>query len=448
MADKIKLTKSAVDRIPSAEKGKQVDYYDSEMPAFGVRVSATSKTYFVRKWINGKLTRVTLGRHGIIYADAARKLAGDATTEIRKGVDVNLEKAKSRKRGITLADVFKEFLSTRKSLKSRTVDHYSDDINRHLSDWLKKPIAEISKEMVAKRHTKLAASAGAASANSVMRTFRAVYNFARSYTDNAIPENPVQRLSQTRQWYKLERRSTFLKPHELKPWYDAVQKIPNTVIRDYLLLTVFTGLRKQEGLQLKWSSIDMKDRSFTIIDTKNSTPHKLPMSNFLYGLFEERQKAKTNDYVFPGAGENGHLVEARKQMDFVTRRTLLTLNGFETEKDLDKKIAEDADSIQPGISFMLHDLRRTFITVAESLDISYPALKRLLNHANGSGDVTSGYLQITTDRLREPMEKISCKLMELVGIPQPQTAKHDESAQINISDPLSEGASDAKLHTS
>jgi len=246
-----------------------------------VRVSATSKTYFVRKWINGKLTRVTLGRHGVIYADAARKLAGDTTTEIRKGVDVNQEKAKNRVRGISLADIFKEFLSTRNALKPRTVEHYSDDINRHLADWLKKPVAEISKEMIAKRHAKLAASAGEASANSVMRTFRAVYNFARSYTDNAIPDNPVQRLSQTRQWYKLERRSTFLKPHELKPWYDAVQKISNTIIRDYLLLTVFTGLRKQKGLQLKWSSVDMNDRSIIIIETKNGTPHNMPMSNYL-----------------------------------------------------------------------------------------------------------------------------------------------------------------------
>jgi integrase len=67
----------------------------------------------------------------------------------------------------------------------------------------------------------------------------------------------------------------------------------------------------------------------------------------------------------------------------------------------------------PGIKFCLHDLRRTFITV--SLDIPYAALKRLLNHSDGN-DVTGGYLQITTDRLREPMEQISAKLLELMGM--------------------------------
>jgi len=137
---------------------------------------------------------------------------------------------------------------------------------------------------------------------------------------------------------------------------------------------------------------------------------------YLYSLFKELQKQKTNDYVFPGTGVAGHLIEPRKQMDFITRKTLLTLNDVETEMELEKKAADYPDRIQPGISFMLHDLRRTFITIAESLDISYATLKKLLNHSDGN-DVTGGYLQITTDRLREPMEKISTKLMELMGIP-------------------------------
>ena len=416
MSDKIKLTKTTVDKLPLAAKGKQVDFYDSELPAFGVRVSATSKTYFVRKWINGKLSRVTIGRHGVISSDTARKQAADATTELRKGIDINLEKAKSRKRGVTLEEIFIQFLATRKALKPRTVEHYNDDIKRHLADWLKKPIAEISKDMIAQKHIKIAESAGEASANSVMRTFRAVYNFACSYTDNAIPDNPVQRLSQTRQWYKVDRRSTFLKPHELNAWSTATLKIENQIIRYYLLLTLFTGLRKQEGMRLKWINIDMNDRSFTIDETKNGKPHTMPMSNYLLGLFQRLQKLKINEYVFPGAGKAGHLVEPRKQIDFITRYTALILNGVASQDELDIKIAKDPEHIQPGISFMLHDLRRTFITVAESLDIPYAALKRLLNHSDGN-DVTGGYLQITTDRLREPMERVSTKLMELMGVP-------------------------------
>jgi len=151
--------------------------------------------------------------------------------------------------------------------------------------------------------------------------------------------------------------------------------------------------------------------------TKNGMPHTLPMSKYLFGLFKQLHDRKANDYVFPGTGEAGHLVEPKKQIIYVERATFLILNGVTTNEDIDKILREPPDDVISGIKFCLHDLRRTFITIAESLDIPYAALKKLLNHSDGN-DVTGGYLQITTDRLREPMERISCKLMELMGIVQ------------------------------
>lgn len=418
MAHNLKLTKTTVEKIPLADKGKQVEYYDSELPAFGVRVSATSKSYFVRKWINGKLSRVTLGRHGVISADTARKMAADATTDLRKGIDINLEKTKAKTRSITFAKVFEKFLKTRNGLKPKTVSMYSDHVDRLLNSWKNKPIAEITSDMVARRHSDISKANGNATANSVMRTFRAVYNFARSVTENTIPENPAHRLSQTKQWNKIERRRTFIKPHLLSPWYNAVLELKNPVVCNHLLLLVFTGLRKNEALGLKWANVDMQDRSFTITNTKNGLPHTLPMSGFIYQLFEHMQKYRSNEYVFPGIAEGSHLKDPRRNFVHVTDHTCLALNNVSTSKELEAKRLEDPDSVIPGIEFTQHDLRRTFITVAESLDISYAALKRLLNHSDGN-DVTGGYLQITTDRLREPMERISTKLMELMEIPLP-----------------------------
>lgn len=174
---------------------------------------------------------------------------------------------------------------------------------------------------------------------------------------------------------------------------------------------------------------DMRDRSFTIPDTKNGRPHTLPMSNFLYRLFENMQSVKINDYVFPGGGEAGHLVEPKKQIAFIETQTMYAFNVVSTKAELEQKLSDSPSyEVIPGLKFCLHDLRRTFITVAESLEISYAALKRLLNHADGS-DVTGGYLQITTDRLREPMEKISAKLMELMGIPVAVEAENTEPTE-------------------
>jgi integrase len=70
---------------------------------------------------------------------------------------------------------------------------------------------------------------------------------------------------------------------------------------------------------------------------------------------------------------------------------------------------------ESGVKFTIHDLRRTFITVAESLDISAYALKRLLNHKMGN-DVTAGYIIIDAERLRVPMQKITDHLLRHMGV--------------------------------
>ena len=96
-----------------------------------------------------------------------------------------------------------------------------------------------------------------------------------------------------------------------------------------------------------------------------------------------------SEYVFPAAIGAGHIVEPRKTM---------------------LKVVEIS-----GVDFTLHDLRRTFITTAESLDISSYSLKRLLNHKN-SNDVTAGYLVIDNERLRKSMQQITNVLLKYMGV--------------------------------
>ncbi len=71
---------------------------------------------------------------------------------------------------------------------------------------------------------------------------------------------------------------------------------------------------------------------------------------------------------------------------------------------------------ETGIQFTVHDLRRTFITIAESLDIPAYALKRLMNHKMNN-DITAGYIIVDVERLRKPMQIITdytLKCMNLI----------------------------------
>jgi integrase len=74
---------------------------------------------------------------------------------------------------------------------------------------------------------------------------------------------------------------------------------------------------------------------------------------------------------------------------------------------------------ETGIKVAAHDLRRTFLTVAESCEISPLALKALANHATGN-DVTAGYVQLSSERLREAAQRVADKMKELCEIAAPK----------------------------
>lgn len=95
------------------------------------------------------------------------------------------------------------------------------------------------------------------------------------------------------------------------------------------------------------------------------------------------------------------------------------LQSWEEEgKKLDTYLKEPRKQMsramkESRVSFVLHDLRRTFTTIAESLDISIYTIKRLINHKIGQ-DVTSGYVISYTERLRKATQMVTDHILGIV----------------------------------
>lgn len=391
----MKLTKAFVDKAELPIGKDQVFYRDDQLKGFALRVTASgTKSFVVEKNISNKVRRVTLGKYGALTVEQARKEAQKMIGQIATGIDPIAEKLASKMSAVTLGEVFEDYINARKSLKHNTLYNYRRVLTIAFAGWGKKPLISITKDKVANHHEKLGKEHGEAYANLAMRLLRALFNFAEGQYEDAqgktlITENPVKRLSQTRAWYRVKQRDTYIKPHELGVWYEGVQALQNETLRDYLLLLILSGLRRQEAARLIWSNIDLQAKTFTVTDTKNHLSHTLPMSDYLYALFKLRSLSRINDYVFPGTGAAGHIIEPRKQMAQVTKIS--------------------------GIHFTIHDLRRTYITIAEGLDISAYALKRLMNHKM-SGDITAGYIVTDVERLRKPMQQITDYMLKCMGV--------------------------------
>mgnify|MGYP002713018727 CR=1 FL=1 len=390
MDSKFVFTKSSIEKLPIPESGR-VTYHDAKFPGLQLRVSDKGRmTFALRTNLNGKTVRVTLGVFPKVSVEKARQLAKNHLSDIADGKNPNALKKARHAKSITLGQCLDEYLNSRTNLRASTATTYTSALNKYLPDWLDRPLAQIKRDDVEARHKDIGKTSPT-SANKVMRIVRALFEYAHGkYEDEngdpIIVHNPVKRLSHAKAWYKETRRTTFIKPNDLKPWYQAVDTAPEwldsphpALIRDYLKLILFTGLRRREAASLRWEWLDFDHRTLTIPETKNGHPHSLPLTDYLLSILEPRRD-NGSDFVFPGPGQSGHFAEPKKSVAHIRDKS--------------------------GIYFTIHDLRRTFITIAESLGIRDYTLKRLLNHRS-SGDVTDGYIMTDVERLREPMQQIT-----------------------------------------
>ena len=184
-----------------------------------------------------------------------------------------------------------------------------------------------------------------------------------------MPPNPVKRLSATKAWYPENRRTGHIKPGELKTWLAAIGQVPNDAQRDYAYLVLFTGLRRNEAATIEWRNVDLENKTLHIPITKNKRTLDIPLSDFLYSLLAARkERSGNNPYVFPATSKSGHIEEPGYALDWAAKEC--------------------------GVSVSVHDLRRTFITIAEACDVPHYVFKALVNHSV-SGDVTgSHYIQM------------------------------------------------------
>ncbi|HAX45656.1 MAG TPA: integrase [Nitrospina sp.] len=432
-------------RKQSPQKGSQsvkwsstrhtgVRYWESEARKHRAH---PDKCYVIRYKNQGRSFSETIGWQSEgITPEYCSDLRGQITSNIKKGEGFhslqekrNLDAAKrtaEKSKAVTLIQAFEDFKSTR-TLKATTLREYDRSINTAFTDWQSRRVIDISRDAVSKRHQKLKDDAqknlikklkakgltptkgekekrGSAQANLHMRFLRALLNFAAGFYEDAdggplIKHNPVQRLSQTKQWYRVPTRQTIIKTAQLPAWFKAVQSLENEIIRDYLIFLLFTGSRREEGFLLEVEQVDLKNQTYTLIDPKNRQDITLPLPDFLFNVLAQRiKKLNGFKYVFPGMDRRGnlnqqtHLVEPKVQVQKVIQAS--------------------------KVSFTLHDLRRHYIALSDSLDLSSFCIKRLVNHSRGS-DVTSGYVVSDVERLRGPMQKIEDKILQFAKVTKP-----------------------------
>lgn len=392
-----KITKRTVDAIHHPETG-QVFVWDSDLPGFGLRVTPTRKTYIVQSRVAGKTVRTTIGTHGPLTPDQARREAVKRLGDMAKGVNLNQAERDAKLKGITLAEAYRDYLANR-DLTPNTLKDYAKAMNKAFLDWQGLPLTGITRAMIERRFDQLS-ERSEAQANQQFRFLRAVLNFAMEKYSTAdgeplIPSNPCNRLTALKKWHRIERRTNHLEPYQLQAWFTALNHEPGdtehrNTVRDFCAFILLTGCREQEAARLTWDNVNLEGPTVTFRQTKNHRVHTLPIGKWLAGLLEQRKG--NSPYVFPADNKEGHLLNHRKSVLAIAKAS--------------------------GADFRLHDLRRTFASIVNhQLGRAFSAytVKRLLNHSSG-GDVTAGYIQFGIEDLREPMQAVETFVLKCAGL--------------------------------
>lgn len=376
----MKLTKSKVESLPIPAAGQSF-HWDEELRGFGVKTLPSGKrVYIVQGRIAGKSRRVTLGAHGVLTCDEARRKAKAALVDLGEGIDPQAEKRRAKTLALTLREVATDYCKNRRTKKGGALTPMTiRDIERHIkcnfSDWADKPIVNITSDMCRARFEEIS-KRSEAQANQAFRILRALINFSIDEENPRI--NPVRALSKKGLWNQNKAKSGFIPLEKIGAVWNLLQERRTSPAllpiaqtgADITLFIMLTGCRWSEAAELTWDCVNLDAGSWHIADPKNHNPVTFPIPTPLHAILEARPRIKGNAYVFPGRGKTPFLKDARTTMAEVS------------------KLA--------GLHLTHHDLRRTFIAIGQKLKIELWRLKLLTNHIS-AGDVTLDHYTETGD---------------------------------------------------
>jgi len=381
-----RLTDAMIGRIKPPQKGR-LEIGDVIERGLVLRITERgTKTFCLYYYdVRGRHRRFTIGQSPEVTLAEARERARIARRQIAKGKDPLLEEKRTRKHTINAAaDLFLERHVLRHN-KERTAAETQRKFEGYiLPAWDGRPIASIERRDVAELIQGIADNGAPVMADRVLATVSKFFNWALvqpEYID-LLKANPVVRgMSQA----SPRKRDRVLTLSEIREVWGVADEMayPFGAFTKMLLLT---GQRRSEVASMRWSEIDPEEATWRLpaIATKTGRAHEVPLSSAVLNLL-------------PSLPEEGAYV-------FSTRGGNTPISGF-------SKAKQRIDNALPHLeAWRFHDLRRTFASHLEELEVPRVVIAALLNHAGSS--VTDIY---TRAELRRQKRLAVERLGERIG---------------------------------
>ncbi len=385
-----RLSKRSVDGAEPAEKPRFV--WDAALPGFGLLVHPSGRKVYVVQYRNaeGRSRRLSLGSHGVLTPEQARRIAAGELAAARAGQDPAAERQKAR-RSLTVADLvaryIEEHLPTKKATSAREDRRM---LRKHVLPALgKRRLGDVRQGDVARLH--LALRATPVMANRVLFLVSTLFNLAERWGLRGEGTNPCRHVPSFRE----QKRERFLNDAELGRLGEALaeverEKDSNKAALAAIRLLVLTGARRGEVLRLRWEDVDLGRRVLRLPDSKTGAKVILlddAAAALLAGL------PRKGRWVFPSRTHAGlPLRDIRKTWWRVLARGEL-----------------------PGLR--LHDLRHTHASVGAASGLSLQLIGSLLGHRRAA--TTERYAHLVDDAQRAAASVVQGRIAAALAGQQP-----------------------------
>jgi integrase len=432
MAEHIKFTDRTIATLPIPPHGQRVEYADTETDGLRLRVTSSGvKTFsLLRRIRNGPMERVTLGRFPDAYkAESARTKARKLNGVIADGANP-AEVKRANKGEPTFAELFAEYIERHAKPNKRTWNEdeakYSQYLERRLG---KKKISKITRSDVAAIHGAITSAGHPIAANRVKALLSSVFGKAVKW--GYLDINPAKGTESNAE----KSRDRFLRPGELPRVFAALDDEPSVTFRDYFLMALLTGARRDNVRTMRWTELDLERGEWAIPMTKNGQPQRVPLVPEAIAILKERFEAAAAGarYVFPSSradSKYGHIGGEHKAWRRVLDRVEMTelrariekaggkVDGDDHEhrtytlqrlRDVAKRMKIDTDGARLD-DIHIHDLRRTMGSWQARTGASMIIIGKSLGHK--SHQSTAVYARLDLDPVRAAMETATSAMLE------------------------------------
>ena len=367
---------------------KDTVFWDSELPGFGVRVYPSgTRMYVVQTRARGKSTRVTVGRHGVLTPEEARRRAALMVARVKAGEDPKpLPLAPKPEPGPTVAELAEryrvEHLEVR--CKPSTVQTAQTAIRQHILPALGTlPLMEVERNNVMALHGSL--SETPAMANLAVDVISRMFTMAQAW--GMVPDgtDPCREIVK----YRSRRRERFLTDGEFRRLGEELGKAVaegkvSVHAAGAIRLLMLTGCRCNEILTLRWKDVNLDATEFRLRDSKTG-PRAVPLSPAAVKVLADLPRVPDNRWVIAGRVNGTHMKNLNAPWGVVRARA-------------------DLNEVR------IHDLRHSFASRALALGESLPMIGKLLGHRRAQ--TTARYAHLARESVKEAATRIAASIGE------------------------------------